>query len=217
MTSGTRPCRLVFVLLSGLALSQHPSALAVTRGPEGGNSGVAVPRMPEAGFQNFTARDGVFSAYEWNPADLLAAGRIWIGAEWIVARGFAFGAFGEAESREDKRWLRKGGALGVSAIQYFQSQTMKGPFARGDVGVYGTGYEGNAEAPPLRGTVYGGFADAELGYRVSLGDRFTGAAGYGVRRLLPHLFDPKSTPQAPLYAGSSLWQPRVRVNLGIAL
>lgn len=191
---------LKIITLSITLMSSSPG-YAITKGSGGGGLSKSSPAM---------------SVIEWNPADL-NENKIRANMEYIVIDGFAFGVSAEFQKRDEEKWRQSIGALGISATQYFQSQTLSGPFIKGETSVFGTEYE---QILPEKdgGSLFGLGLEANLGYRFDITERFSGAAGYGVRRNLPGFFSADYASVSEVYRNNTRqWEPRINLSLGMLL
>ena len=163
------------------------------------------------------ASTGPFGLVEWNPADLMHQ-RIKIDGEYLIVDGFSFGVLGEYQRKRLEKFEHTTGAFGISATQYFGSQSLKGLFIKGESNVFGTTYKLALEEGNKQGDVFGLGLGADLGYRFVFGNYFTGGASYGVRRIMPNFFDADGTEPPPEYSShTDLWDVRIQLSLGIVL
>jgi hypothetical protein len=163
-----------------------------------------------------TARDGFYNALEFNPADLLLE-RIRISGEYVIVDGFSFGGVWEGQKQETESWRHTTVGLGVTASQYFLSQTLNGPFLRGELGGFGSVFRLNEE-DAVDKAVYGINLGLDLGYRMNFGKRFTSHAAYGVRRSVPDFFGTQGRGAMKEYESrTKYWSMRVLIALGFSL
>lgn len=158
---------------------------------------------------------GPFTLVEWNPVDL-AFSRIHLDGEYIVVDGFAFGAEAEYQKQTDKAYRQSTIVAGVTATQYFRSQTMQGIYLKGGVDVFRSGYQiaGDSSDKSLVGANLG----LDLGYRLNFARYVTGAVSYGVRRNLPDFFSLDGNRAHPeVDAFIKPWDLRLNLSLGLAL
>jgi hypothetical protein len=165
-----------------------------------------------------TASDGVYKTLEFNPADLLSE-RLRFSGEYLVVDGLSFGGVFEAQRQETDLWRHSTIGASVTLSQYFTSQSLKGPFLRGELGAMGSVFrvhseEGNA----FDRAVYGANLGMDMGYRVNFGNYFTTHAAYGVRRVVPDFFGTQGDQAKSAYeARTKIWTMRVLLALGVAL
>jgi hypothetical protein len=163
-----------------------------------------------------TAKSGIFSALEFNPADLLNE-RLRITGEYLIVDGFAFGGVFEGQKRGTSLWRHTTLTAGVTASQYFLSQTLNGPFVRGEVGGMGSVFRLN-QSESLDKAVYGANFGLDLGYRMNFGSRFTSHAAYGVRRAVPDFFGTQGVNAVKEYESRTKnWTMRVLLAMGVSL
>lgn len=163
-----------------------------------------------------TARSGPYALIEWNPADL-AFGRVRGGGEYVIVDGFAFGGAFEYQKKDEPDWRSASTAVGVTATQYFESQALRGNFLRGEIDVFGTEFSTKKRGAEKE-TIFGVNLGADLGYRFSLSERFTGAAAYGVRRVVPDFFATSGDGvEKDFTDNTKRWDFRVQLSLGVTL
>jgi hypothetical protein len=200
--------------IAAVALLLVPDALAVTEEdlpPSSGSSGrpqnIASP----------TARSGTFAVLEWNPADLLWE-RVHFSGEYVVVDGFAFGGMANYQKQDSETYRHATTSAGVTATQYFESQTLRGPFVRGEFAGTGSVFTRKDVEVAQEQAVYGMSLGADLGYRFAITNRFTGAASYGARRVVPDFFTTQGdSPVEDWKSHNKLWTMRVQLCLGVTL
>jgi hypothetical protein len=172
-----------------------------------------------------SARKGTYALIEWNPADLFFD-RLRLQGEYVIVDGFAFGGLAEFQKQRTDAYRHSTFAAGINVIQYFESQTLSGPFVRGEMAGIGTVFERKDAAVPFgqdapvtqEQGVYGLMMGADLGYRFLLSSRVTGGASYGVRRVVPDFFTTQGdSPIEDWKAQNKVWTARVQATLGLAL
>jgi|GEM_PF-669727 len=164
-----------------------------------------------------SASKGPYSVIEWNPADLLW-GRVHLSGEYVIVDGFAFGGLAEYQKQNSEKYKHATTAVGVTATQYLESQTLRGSFLRGELAAMGSVFtRKDVEVQEEQG-VYGLSLGADLGYRFLISQRFTGAASYGVRRVVPDFFTTQGdSPLEDWQTANKAWSMRVQLALGIAI
>lgn len=174
----------------------------------------AAPSATKSG-STASSSDGPFSLIEWNPADLLA-NRVRLASEYIIIDGFAFGVAAEFQRETNEKWRHSTAATGITATQYFESQTMRGTFVKGEADVFHTQYTIANKSEDK--SIFGMGLGLDLGYRFAIAKNFTGAASYGVRRNLPDFFNAKGAP-APkdVTDNMKVWDVRLNLSVGVAL
>ena len=160
---------------------------------------------------------GPYSVVEWNPADLLWD-RVHLSGEYVIVDGFAFGGMAEYQKQSTDKYKHATTAVGVTATQYIESQTLRGTFLRGEIAAMGSVFtRKDVEVQEEQG-VYGLSLGADLGYRFLISQRFTGAASYGVRRVVPDFFTTQGdSPLEDWKTANKAWSMRVQLALGLAI
>jgi hypothetical protein len=174
------------------------------------------PALPNATFSS-TSKSGPFALIEWNPADLLF-NRLRFSGEYVIVDGFAFGAIAEYQKQDLDKIQHGTTAAGITATQYFDSQTLKGPFLKGEMALMGSVFKLKDVEVSEEKAIYGLHLGVEGGYRFAFSDRLTGSASYGARRVVPDFVATQGDDAAKSWASQNkLWTMRVQVGLGITL
>ena len=164
-----------------------------------------------------SARSGTYAVLEWNPADLLWE-RVHVSGEYVVVDGFAFGGMAHHQKQDGNAYKHATTAVGITATQYLESQTLRGSFLRGEFAGMGSVFTRKDVAVTQEQAVYGMSLGADLGYRFSITNRITGAASYGALRTVPDFFTTQGeTPLEDWKAHNKLWTMRVKLALGVTL
>jgi hypothetical protein len=164
-----------------------------------------------------SAKSGPFALIEWNPADLLFS-RLRFSGEYIIVDGFAFGAMLEYQKQDFEKYQHGTSSMGVTATQYFDSQTLKGPFVKGEMAAMGSVFRIKDAEESQEKAIYGLHLGIEGGYRFSFSDRLTGSASYGARRVVPDFVATQGDGAVKDWVSQNkLWSMRVQVGLGITL
>lgn len=178
-------------------------------------SGGSTPRSPN--LASPSARSGTYAVLEWNPADLLWE-RVHVSGEYVVVDGFAFGGMANYQKQNSDAYKHATTSAGVTATQYFESQTLRGPFIRGEFAGMGSVFTRKDVEVTQEQAVYGMSLGADLGYRFAISNRFTGSASYGARRVVPDFFTTQGdSPVEDWKAHNKVWTMRVQVGLGVTL
>ncbi len=157
---------------------------------------------------------GVYSLVEWNPADLLK-NRVRVAGEYLLVDGFAFGAAVEYQENQYRSWRCTSMLASVTATQYLQSQSLNGPYVKGEFDIYGA--DVTVRANDRNGLVFGSALGADLGYRFAFLEGVTGAASYGVRRYIPGFFETRRGTLYEFYdANTDKWEAQVQLALGLS-
>ena len=160
---------------------------------------------------------GSVSFVEWNPADLVFE-KLSFAGEYLIVDGFAFGGQAEFQRQAFDNYRHTTSSFGVSATQYFETQTLKGSFLRAEMGAIGSVFEATDGEGTREQAVYGLVMGADLGYRFQLSERITGSASYGARRVVPDFFLTQGdTAERDWNANNRLWTMKVKVGLGVSL
>ena len=182
-----------------------------------GKAVVDVPPSPPLSSFSSSAKSGTFALLEWNPADLLFS-RLRFSGEYVIIDGFAFGGIFEHQ-REDKDKFKHGTtAAGVTATQYFDSQTLRGPFVKGEIAAMGSVFTRKDAEEEQEKAIYGLHMGIDGGYRFAFTERITGSASYGARRTVPDFIATQGDKAVQDWLSQNkLWTMRVQVGLGITL
>ena len=163
-----------------------------------------------------SAKGGPYAVLEWNPADLVF-NRVRFSGEYVIVDGFAFGGAGEFQQQDRSDWRYATTSVGVTATQYLESQSLRGPYIKGELNTFGTQFN-TKKKNAVDQMVYGVGMGMDLGYRFLIGQSFTGGASYGVRRSVPDFFATSSNNTQKEYVERTrIWDFRVQLNLGVAL
>lgn len=177
------------------------------------NSSGAAPKL---GASPKNAKTGPYALLEWNPADL-AYNRVRFSGEYVIVDGFAFGGVGEFQQQDKSDWRFSTTAVGVTATQYLESQSLRGPYIKGEINAFGTQFN-TKQKNATDQMVYGVGLGMDLGYRFLIGQNFTGGASYGARRAVPDFFATSgNNTQKEYLERTRIWDFRVQLNLGVAL
>lgn len=157
---------------------------------------------------------GVYSLVEWNPADLLK-NRVRVAGEYLLVDGFAFGAAYEYQENQYSSWRYTSMLASITATQYLQSQSLNGPYVKGEFDIYGA--DVSVRESGRNGFVFGSALGADLGYRFAFLERLTGAASYGVRRYIPGFFETRRGTLYEFYdENTNKWEAQVQLALGLS-
>lgn len=200
-----------------LAFIPANKALAVSEEDLPPASSSPPARLPSSIGSSSTARSGTFAVVEWNPADLLWE-RLSVSGEYVVIDGFAFGGMAEYQKQDNEKYKHATTAVGVTATQYLESQTLRGPFLRAQFAGMGSVFTRKDVDVRQEQGVYGVSLGADVGYRFAIASRITGAASYGARRVVPDFFTTQGdSPVEDWKSANKLWTMRVGLTLGVTL
>jgi hypothetical protein len=205
----------LFATVALLALSPWSVAFAVSEDDLPPSSAAPV-RAPGFGTSP-SARSGTYAVVEWNPADLLWE-RLRLSGEYVVIDGFAFGGVAEYQKQDGDKFKHATTAVGLTATQYLESQTLRGSFLRAEFAGMGTVFTRKDVDVRQEQGVYGMSFGADVGYRFAIASRITGAASYGARRVVPDFFTTQGdSPVEDWKSANKLWTMRVGLTLGVTL
>lgn len=170
--------------------------------------------------ETHSARDGIYSLVEINPADLMW-GRYRLANENLIFESLSVAWTGEfQELRKKGDFLERNFATGIGLQYYPQSVTLQGPFFRGEADLAFTSVSDESKGRINSKDAHLALIKmaGDMGWRVRLSDRLTGSAAYGLRTTLPQYLwsDNESVGRRWIENGESL-DFRVQINLGILL
>lgn len=160
---------------------------------------------------------GPVALIEWNPADLRNQS-VSIRGEYLLIDGIAFGGHVRVTDKEVENFEKAGVMFGGNVTQYLADVSLRGPFLRAEINLFGDQFSARQGDLQESGYVYGATVGGVLGYRYEFSQRIIGSAGYGFVRNLPDFFGTGSSTSNQLYRSDlGEWEFDILASVGVSL